>query len=90
MKVWGGRGGQEEAEVHIPCSLYPLTPSNTDYRYHLNLVISALFVHSEQAVYLPLLICIVVLPKIKAEGICYSNDLVKKISTLKLLFIVKD
>lgn len=52
MKVWGGTDGQEEVEVHILCSLYPLTLSNTEHRYHLKLVINALFVHSEQAVYL--------------------------------------
>lgn len=49
LKVWGGRDGQEAAEVQILCSLYPLTVSNTEHRYHLKLVISALFVHSEQA-----------------------------------------
>lgn len=52
LKVWGGTDGQEEVEVHILCSLYPLTLSNTEHRYHLKLVINALFVHSEQAVYL--------------------------------------
>lgn len=52
LKVWGGKGGQEAIEVHILCSFYPLTSSNTEHRYHLKPVISALFVHSEQADYL--------------------------------------
>lgn len=48
LKVWGGRGGQEAAEMHILCSLYPLTLSNIKHRYHLKPVISALFILSRQ------------------------------------------
>lgn len=52
LNVQGGRGGQEEAEMHILCPLYPLSLSNIKHGYHLKLVISVLFVHSEQVVYL--------------------------------------